>query len=119
MNAWGLRALRLLKKPPGYVLRRVAAEVHRELDRFAQPYRARSFGAATLCATTGDPSLAVLWQRLAQQPWPVAASRVNTADLEALAPGTPAALIERAERALGWLPAGAQYCVWGRNGVAA
>jgi len=100
MNAWGLRALRLLKKPPGYVLRRVAAEVHRELDRFAQPYRARSFGAATLCAKTGDASLAVLWQRLAQQPWPVAASRVNAADLEALAPGTAAALIERAERAL-------------------
>ncbi len=25
-------------------------------------------------------------------------------------------LIERAERALGWLPAGAQYCVWGLKG---
>jgi SAM-dependent methyltransferase len=24
-------------------------------------------------------------------------------------------LIERAERAIGWLPAGAQYCVWGRK----
>ena len=23
------------------------------------------------------------------------------------------ALVERVERALGWLPAGAQYCVWG------
>ena len=25
-------------------------------------------------------------------------------------------LVERAERAFGWLPAGAQYCVWGRKG---
>jgi hypothetical protein len=28
------------------------------------------------------------------------------------------AVIERAERALAWLPAGAQYCVWGRKGGA-
>lgn len=100
MNAWGLRVLRLLKKPPGYLVRRVAAEVHRELDRFGQPYRARTFGAAALCARTGDQSLADLWQRLAQQSWPIATARVDPAALEVLAPGATAALLERAERAL-------------------
>jgi hypothetical protein len=100
MNAWGLRALRILKKPPGYIARRVASEVHRELDRFTQPYRARSFDAVALCKRTGDKSFAELWQRLAQQPWPFVDTAVDAAALEALAPGTPAELIARAERAL-------------------
>jgi hypothetical protein len=99
MRAWGLRALRVLRKPPGYIARRVAAEVQRELDRFVQPYRTRSFGAAALCARTGEPSLTALWQRLYQQPWPVATARVSPPALEAVAPGAAAALLARAERA--------------------
>ena len=73
MNAWRLRALRLLQKPPGYVVRRMAVELHRELDRFTQPYRARTFNIAALCARTGERSSAQLWQRLATSRgrWPL------------------------------------------------
>jgi len=99
MSAWGLRALRLLRKPPGYVVRRMASEVERELDRFVQPYRARSFGTAALCARTGAASLTELWQRLAQQPWPLANAPVDPAVLEAATPGAGAALRTRAARA--------------------
>jgi len=100
MNAWGLRALRILRKPPGYLVRRVATEVHRELDRFVQPYRTRTFSATALCARTGDRSLPELWVRLATQPWPLAARPVKPAALDALAPGASQALMMRAERAL-------------------
>jgi hypothetical protein len=100
MNVWGMRAVRLLRKPPGYVVRRMATELQRELDRFAQPYRARSFSAATLCARTGAPTLATLWEQLAHQAWPLAAGKVAAPELEALAPGSVQQILERAERAL-------------------
>jgi hypothetical protein len=99
MNAWGLRALRVLRKPPGYIARRVAAEVQRELDRFVQPYRAGRFGAAALCAHTGERSLTDLWQRLQRQSWPIAAAPVSAASLEVVAAGAAATLLARAERA--------------------
>jgi hypothetical protein len=100
MRAWGLRALRLLKKPPGYLLRRAAAEAYRELDRFAQPLRERTFSVATVVARTADRSPGALWERLATQSWPLANAALDRAALEKLAPGATAVILERAERAL-------------------
>ncbi|HUL19450.1 MAG TPA: alginate lyase family protein, partial [Steroidobacteraceae bacterium] len=88
-----------MRKPPGYVVRRMAAELHRELDRFTQSYRARTFTVAALCARTGEGSAAQLWQRLATQPWPVPAARVAAEDLERLRPGGTRQILERAAAA--------------------
>jgi Heparinase II/III-like protein/Heparinase II/III N-terminus len=100
MNVWGMRAARLLRKPPGYVIRRVAAEMRRELDRFAQPHRARTFNGARLCRRTGAASVADLWAGLREQPWPVANARIAPAELDRLVAGSTALILERAERAL-------------------
>jgi Heparinase II/III-like protein/Heparinase II/III N-terminus len=100
MNAWSMRAVRLLRKPPGYVIRRVAGEMRRELDRFAQPYRARTFDAAALCRRTGAGSVDLLWDQLLRQPWPVAVARIEPTDLDRLAPGSMTRILERAQQAL-------------------
>lgn len=99
MSVLATRTLRLLRKPPGYVLRRVFAESRAELDRFLQPRRARTFGVASLLARTGDASLEALWERLATQTWPLASAPVDSQAFEALSPGGRGIILARAERA--------------------
>jgi hypothetical protein len=99
MSELALRVLRLLGKSPRYVLHRAVAETRAELDRFVQPRRARAFDVRQLLHRTGDASLEALWERLAAQPWPLASAAMQSADLDRVAPGASALLLERAERA--------------------
>jgi len=99
MSGLGWRALRLLRKPPGYVARRLAAEVQRELDRFTQPWRARRMDAEALCASSGAASLAQLWERLALQPWPLASGPIDAGTLATLNPAAAPLILRRAAQA--------------------
>lgn len=99
MSQLAIRVLRLLGKSPRYVLHRALAETRAELDRFVQPRRARTFNVRQLLSLTGDDDLSSLWDRLASQPWPLASTGVGAAELERVAPGASARILERAERA--------------------
>lgn len=99
MSDLSARVVRLLGKPPSYVLRRVALEMRAQLDRVTLPRRARSFDVATLLARTGEASLEVLWGELADQPWPIPTARLEPAQLDAIAPRAVATIMERAEKA--------------------
>lgn len=99
MNAHVARLRRFLGRPPGYVARRVAAEARAELDRLLWQRRAKAFTVPALLVRTEDGDAAQLWNRLATQTWPVPASPVHRARLDAIAPGAWDAIIMRAERA--------------------
>ncbi len=99
MSALALRAARLLRKSPVYVLRRLAAEMRAESDRFLEPRRARAFNVDALLARNGEDSLLALWRRLAEQPWPMPTAHVEAKAIDALVPESSATVLRRAEHA--------------------
>lgn len=99
MNARVVRLRRLLSRSPAYIVRRAAAEARAELDRLILPKRSDAFRMPALLARSGETDAIQLWNRLADQTWPVPATAVDRACLDAISPGASETIIMRAERA--------------------
>jgi hypothetical protein len=99
MNTPLARLNRLLRKPPGFIARRLLTEARHELHRFTVPRRGRSFSARHLMESLGAASIDELWQRLHSRPAPYAAQFVDRAEYERSFPGRAEQNLAAAERA--------------------
>lgn len=63
------RVRRVLSKPPGVIVERLAAEFRAERERWLAPRLLSSFGEQQLCQRVGASSIAELWERLARRQW--------------------------------------------------
>lgn len=88
-----------LRKPPRYVAERAWHELVSRLEKYRAPARARSLSGEALARQAGHPSVAALWQALAERTAPVELDLSSEA-LDAIAPGETARLIASAERAM-------------------
>jgi hypothetical protein len=88
-----------LRKPPGYVVRRVGVELRHKADRFVVPGRERRFDAAALLRSLGDPSIERLWERLRGAPCPWFTGRMDPQRYEQLSPADTERIVAAAERA--------------------
>lgn len=91
--------VRVLRKPPRVVLRRLAYEASVHAERYRAPWRARSFGLGPLLRACGAPDLDSLWKRLAARPYPALASP-DAAEHRRLCPGDKERILAAAEDAL-------------------
>ena len=89
-----------LRKPPGYILRRIAVEVRAEAERFWGPRRARRFDLHGLLHSTGAASLAKLWTRLRQQKYVAFMLPVSVAQYDHICPGDGQRILAQAEAVL-------------------
>lgn len=94
------RALRLARKPPGYVVERAAREVGRRLDRWLAPRRARRLAGTRFVAFARAGSAAELWTRLSDRPYPAVVEPLARDVVDALVPGESARVVAAAEQAL-------------------
>lgn len=99
MNAPLSRLNRLLRKPPGYIARRLLTEARHELNRFTVPRRGRSFSAQHLIESFNAASMDELWQRLHSRSAPCAARFVDRAAYEQAFPGSAERILAAAARA--------------------
>jgi hypothetical protein len=72
---WAGLARKALRRPPGYVLRRLAQELRRQGGRRWSRVRPGRLDDAALLRLTGAPSVAALWERQAAAPFFVAPDR--------------------------------------------
>ena len=70
-----LHVHRILRKPPGYIARRVLQEAECELERWLAPQRARSLGRDRLLTMARASSVDELWTRLRARPFPAVTAR--------------------------------------------
>jgi hypothetical protein len=88
-----------LRKPPGYVVRRIGVELRHKADRFIVPGRDRRLDAATLLRSLGAASEEQLWARLRDTKVPWFTGRMDPQRYEQLCPSDSARIIAAAERA--------------------
>ncbi len=94
-----LRAQRILRKSPGYVIRRVLQEADCELDRWLAPRRARNFDRRKLLVMADVSSIEELWGRLRDRAFPAVTARMDAAALDRAEPGESARILEAARLA--------------------
>jgi uncharacterized heparinase superfamily protein len=75
-------------------------EVQAQAERYLAPWRARRFDARRLLRAVGARDVSVLWQRLAERPYPAYTSGVDAAEHRRLCPGEAERIREAAEDAL-------------------
>jgi len=89
-----------LRKPPRVIAERLLAMARTQTERLRLPARV-NLSQQALLRDLQAPSLDVLWQRLAERPFPAWFGPCNTAEFDALCgPYERAALLARAENAL-------------------
>jgi uncharacterized heparinase superfamily protein len=93
------RIRRVLRKPPGYLLERVAQEGRRAADRWLAPRRALAMTEPNLLNLLGAPSVDAAWRAMLDRPYPFL-QQVTRAELEAIAPGEVDRIRSAAEDAL-------------------
>ncbi|HET7290918.1 MAG TPA: alginate lyase family protein [Vicinamibacteria bacterium] len=84
------RAVRLLRRPPGFVARRAGQELRSLVEPILAPRRARAFDRARLLQATRARDLDSLWAGLAGRPLPGPPRPLDAAQCQALCPGEPA-----------------------------
>src|SRR5260370_27061553 len=82
-----LRAHKILRKSPSYIVRRVVQEAECELDRWLAPRRAKNLDRDRLLAMARASSVDALWKRLRSGPYPAVTGRVDTTALDRGEPG--------------------------------
>lgn len=92
------RLRRILRKPPGYIARRLMHEAYSRADKYFAPARGR-FKVDALLRKTGDTSLEAMWERLAQRPYPALTHAVSQDEYEKTCPGDRDRILRWAERA--------------------
>jgi uncharacterized heparinase superfamily protein len=88
-----------LKKPPRYIAERLWSEAVRLSDRWRAPARARRLTDVKLLEDLGHRTMDEAWTALQRRPFPTFAS-VRREDLDALAPGEVARIVDEASAAL-------------------
>ena len=96
-----LRAHRILRKSPRYVIGRVLQEAECELDRWLAPVRARNLDRERLLAMARASSVGELWDRLRRRPFPAVTARVDAAALDRVEPGESVRILDAARIACG------------------
>lgn len=94
------RAARLARKPPGYLIRRLAREAAMESDRLLAPATARRTTGELLAKMAGLPGVGQLWHRLASRPYPAVTRNFEAAAFRERFPEAASAIVAAAERAL-------------------
>jgi hypothetical protein len=91
-----------LRKPPGYVFRRLAAEARAEAEKYWGPRRAERFDLPALLLAVQAGDLQGLWFRLIHQPHAAVISRPSSpgAEYERICPGDRERILRQAENAL-------------------
>jgi hypothetical protein len=95
------RARRLAKKPPGYLVHRIAREANMEADRLFAPLVPRRFTAAKLAAMAGFRTIDELWRHLAGKPFPAVTRSAEIAAFSERFPEARQKILAAAERAIG------------------
>ena len=93
------RIRRAIRKPPGYLARRVAQEGLRVADRWLAPLRDRSMTESKLLNVLEFSSIEVAWRCVLDRPYPFL-SPLTAAELELIAPGEIDRIRAAAEDAL-------------------
>jgi uncharacterized heparinase superfamily protein len=94
------RVARLVRKPPGYVIKRLAREGRMEADRYLAPLAARRMNGARLARLAGQPDIDHLWRHLAARPYPAVTHADQAAGFASLFPESVSRIEEAAQRAL-------------------
>jgi uncharacterized heparinase superfamily protein len=89
-----------LKKPPGYILYRIAVEVRAEAERYWGPRRARRFDLPALLRATETISLDELWARLLSNRYVSPTGHVPAAEYDRICPNDRQRILNQAEAAL-------------------
>ncbi len=92
--------MRLIRKRPDFLARRVIQELQASTELFRAPRRSRAFGTAALLRATDAPDLESLWQRLAGRSLLGTGRRMDPALCASLCPGEPARVRSAAALAL-------------------
>lgn len=95
------RAARLARKPPGYLIRRLAREATMEADRVLAPAAARRITGERLAKMAGLPDVDQLWLKLASRPYPTVVRDFDVDGFSARFPAAKQAILAGAERAMG------------------
>jgi hypothetical protein len=91
-----LRAHKIFRKSPRYVIGRVLQEAECELDRWLAPARARNLDRDRLLAMARASSVDELWRRLRERPFPAATVPMDAATLDRVEPGESARILDAA-----------------------
>lgn len=94
------RIVRLARRSPAYVIKRLTREAGMEADQFVGPLLARRLTGERLARKAGFASLDTLWSELALRPYPTETGRIDPVKLEQHVPGFAAAIRASAEKAL-------------------
>src|SRR4051794_2324368 len=89
-----------LRKPPGYIARRLLAEGFTQSERYFGVRRGERFDVDSLLKETGDQTLESLWQRLSETPYLSTFDCFDEVTYERLCSGDSARIFSAAERAL-------------------
>lgn len=94
------RIVRLARRSPAYVVKRLTREARMEADQFVGPLLARRLSGERLARKAGFASLDTLWSELALRPYPTETGHIDPVKLEQYVPGFAAAIRASAEKAL-------------------
>ncbi|MCV3243677.1 alginate lyase family protein [Mesorhizobium sp. ZC-5] len=94
------RAARLVRKPPGYLVRRLAREAAMEADRVLAPVSARRMAGERLARMAGSADIGELWEKLASRPYPTVTRDFDAHAFSSRFPEARQLITAAAERAI-------------------
>src|SRR5688572_6656302 len=94
------RAARLARKPPGYLVRRLAHEAAMEADRVLAPVSARRMAGERLARMAGSADIGELWDKLASGSYPTVTRDFDADAFTRRFPEARQLIIASAERAI-------------------
>jgi uncharacterized heparinase superfamily protein len=88
-----------LKKPPSYIIQRIAHEVWGQVERHIAPRRTRHNSAMVLAKRAGFYSLAEWWDSLAERPY-LAQTHISPDEFNQICRGDYSSILDAARRAI-------------------
>ncbi len=89
-----------LRKPPSYILERLASDAREQAEKVLGPRRARRFGMNALLEATGAKNLEQLWSHLKARSYPALTASVSPEEYRHICPDDFERITRRAEDAL-------------------
>jgi uncharacterized heparinase superfamily protein len=96
---WLARVQRAARKPPSFLLRRGAAELRAQADRFVAPRRGRTLDAKRLAERLGFTDIEQAWETLAGRPYATFTGPIPGVAYESACPGDLERIVRAAENA--------------------
>jgi hypothetical protein len=94
------KIIKLFRKPPGVVIRRLFNEASDQAERFLAGRRAQSLDEHTLLKKLGFSDLNTLWNFLGEKPFPALVKKENLRNCDQLCPGERERILKTAVAAL-------------------